>query len=148
MIKVILKNDVVGLGCSGEIKLVKDGYARNYLLPQQLALLASESNLKTIEMQQKKLQAKELSEFKKAQEFAVRLENLSVTITVEVNEEGRLYGSLTAPDIAKAISAEGIDIDKKSIILNAPLKELGIYDISVKLHPQVSAKVKIWIVKS
>lgn len=148
MIKVILKNDVVGLGRSGEIKLVKDGYARNFLLPQQLALPASESNLKTIEARQKKMQAKELLELKKAQEFAGRLENLSVTITVEVNEEGRLYGSLTAQDIAKAISAEGIDIDKKNIILNAPLKELGIYDINVKLHPRISTKVKIWIVKS
>lgn len=147
MIKVILKNDVAGLGKSGDVKQVKDGYARNYLLPRQLALIATECNLKNVEIEQKKMQAKRVLEIKKAQEFAGRLSNLSVTITVEVNEDGKPYGGLSVQDIAKAIQAEGVEVDKKSIVLETPLKELGIYDVNVKLHPEVLTKVKIWVVK-
>lgn len=147
MIKVILKSDVEGLGKSGEVKQVKDGFARNYLLPKQLVLPATEFNLKKVEIQQKKTQAKRLLETKKVQEIAGRLDSLSVTVAVEVNEEGKLYGGLSAQDIAKAIQAEGIDVDKKSIVLVGPIKELGIYDVPIKLHSEVTAKVKIWVVK-
>lgn len=147
MIKVILKSDVEGLGKSGEVKQVKDGFARNYLLPKQLVLPATEFNLKKVEIQQKKTQAKRLLETKKVQEIAGRLDSLSVTVAVEVNEEGKLYGGLSAQDIAKAIQAEGIDVDKKSIVLAGPIKELGIYDVPIKLHSEVTAKVKIWVVK-
>lgn len=147
MIKVILKSDVAGIGRSGEVKQVKDGFARNYLLPKQLALPATDFNLKKVETQQKITQAKRLLEIKKAQEIASRLDNLSVTVAVEVNEEGKPYGGLSAQDIAKAIQAEGAEVDKKSIVLDGPIKELGIYDVTIKLHSEVTAKAKIWVVK-
>ncbi len=147
MVKVILKEDVSGLGKSGDIKQVKDGFARNYLFPQKLALEASAANLKAVEAVAKKRQAQRQLEKNKALEVAAALSNLSVTLTVDVNEEGKMYGSLTAQDIARAVSAEGIEIDKKSILLDAPLKELGIFDLEVKLHPEVVSKIKVWVVK-
>jgi large subunit ribosomal protein L9 len=147
MIKVILREDVSGVGRTGDVKQVKDGFARNFLLPRNLAVEASSHNLKQIELEQKKRESKKQNEKKKAQEVAGKLSGLSVTMAVEVNEEEKLYGSLTSQDIAKAISAEGVDVDKKDIVLEAPLKELGIYDLEVKLHPDVSAKVKVWVVK-
>jgi len=147
MLKVILKEDVIGLGKSGEVKQVKDGFARNFLLPKKLALEATGANLKQVEAESKKRAAQRALEKKKAQEVAERLNNFSVTITVEVNEDGKLYGSLTAQDIAKSISVEGVELDKKNIVLNAPIKELGIYDLDVRLHSEVMVKIKVWVVK-
>ncbi len=147
MIKVILKEDCLGVGKSGEVKQVKDGFARNFLFPRKLALEATPNNLKQIEAESKKKEIQRALEKKKAQELAERLNNFSVTITVEVNEDGKLYGSLTAQDIAKSISAEGIELDKKNILLNSPIKEPGIYDIDVRLHNEVDSKVKVWVVK-
>lgn len=147
MAKVILREDVAGLGKIGEVKQVKDGFARNYLLPKNLVFVATDNNLKKIQAEQKKKEAQKTAEKKKAQELAEKLANLSVTMAVEVNENEELYGSLTAQDIAKAILAEGFDIDKKSIVLEVPIKALGIYDIDVKLHPEVIIKVKVWVVK-
>jgi large subunit ribosomal protein L9 len=100
-----------------------------------------------MELHQKKLQAKLIQEKKKAEELAEKLNGFSLTMTVEVNEEEKLYGSLGAADIQKALAGEGIDVDKKCIVLEAPLKALGIYDIDVKLHPDVTAKIKLWVVK-
>jgi large subunit ribosomal protein L9 len=147
MMKVILREDVTGVGRIGDIKQVKDGFARNFLLPKKLAMEASDYNLKQVEMDQKKKDVKQQLEKKKAQEVAAKLQNLSVTMAAEVNEDEKLYGSLSAQDIAGAISQEGIDIDKKSIILETPIKELGIYDLEVRLHPQVFTKIKVWVVK-
>lgn len=147
MMKVILREDVTGVGRLGDIKQVKDGFARNFLLPKKLAMEASDYNLKQVEMDQKKKDVKQQLEKKKAEEVAAKLQNLSVTMAAEVNEDEKLYGSLSAQDIAGAISQEGIDIDKKSIVLETPIKELGIYDLEVRLHPQVLAKIKVWVVK-
>lgn len=147
MIKVILRQDLAHLGKTGEVKQVKDGFARNFLFPKNLALLATEESLKQIENEQKKKETKKTLEKKKAEGLAEKFKNFSVTMTVEVNEEEKLYGSLTAQEIAKAIAGEGIDIDKKSILLNDPIKDLGIYDIDIRLHPEVTAKIKVWVVK-
>lgn len=147
MIKVILREDVSGIGRTGEVKQVKDGFARNFLLPRNLALVATDHNLKRIEAERKKIEDKLVSEKKKAQDLAQRLANFSVTIAVEVNEEGKLYGSLTAQDIVKAVASEGIELDKKSVALEVPIKDLGIYDLEVKLYPEVVVKIKVWVVK-
>ena len=147
MIKVILKEDVTGLGKAGEARSVKDGFARNFLFPRKLALLATQNSLKQIEDDQKRRETKRVLEMKKAEELAAKLANLSVTLTVEANEEDKLYGSLTAQDIARAIAAEGVEIDKKNIILETPIKDLGIYDLEVRLHAQLSVKIKVWVVK-
>ncbi|MFH0941259.1 MAG: 50S ribosomal protein L9 [Candidatus Omnitrophota bacterium] len=148
MIKVILREDVAGFGKAGEAKQVKDGFARNFLFPKKLALAASEETLKQIERDQNKKEAKKGLEIKKAQEAALRLAGLSVTITAEVNEEEKLYGSLNASDIAAAIAAEGVEVNKKAVVLETPIKELGIYDIEVRLHPEVTSKIKVWVVKN
>lgn len=147
MIKVILREDIAGFGKAGEAKQVKDGFARNFLFPKKLALVASDETLKQIELDQNKKKAKKELEMKKAQEAALRLAGISVTITAEVNEEEKLYGSLNASDIAAAIVAEGVEVDKKAIVLETPIKELGIYDIEVRLHPEVTSKIKVWVVK-
>ena len=147
MLKVILREDVAGFGKAGEAKQVKDGFARNFLFPKKLALAASDETLKQIERDQNKKKAKKELEIKKAQEAALRLAGLSVTITAEVNEEEKLYGSLNASDIAAAIAAEGVEVNKKAVVLETPIKEPGIYDIEVRLHPEVTSKIKVWVVK-
>lgn len=147
MLKVVLRSDVAGIGKAGDLKQVKDGFARNYLFPRNLAAVATEQALKQIEQEQKKRQAKQTQEKKKAEELSARLNGVSLTMTVEVNEEEKLYGSLSQQDIQKALSTEGIDLDKKCILLESPIKDLGIYDIDIKLHPEVGAKIKVWVVK-
>lgn len=145
--KVILRDDVAGLGKSGDVRQVKDGYARNFLLPRNLALLATGQNLKQIESEKKKKEAQQLLEKKKAQDLAEKLSGLSLTMAVEVNEQEELYGSLTANDIAKAVAAEGIALDKKCLVLEQPIKCLGIYDLEVRLYSGVDAKLRVWVVK-
>ncbi|QAT17962.1 50S ribosomal protein L9 [Candidatus Velamenicoccus archaeovorus] len=145
--KVVLRSDVPGIGKIGEVKQVKDGFARNFLLPQNLAVIATDHALKQMELEQKKRQARLAQERKKAEELAQKLNGFSLTITVEVNEEEKLYGSLTVQDIQKTLAGEGIDVEKKCIVLEAPLKALGIYDIDVRLHPEVTSKIKVWVVK-
>ena len=147
MIKVVLKGDVAGVGRMGDVKQVKDGFARNFLLPRNLDSVATDHALRQVEIDQKKKETKKALEKKKAQELAEKLNNLSVTMAVEVNEDGKLYGSLTAQDIEKALSAEGIEIDKKMILLASPVKDLGIYDLDIRLHPEVAVKIKVWVVK-
>ncbi|MFB3918767.1 MAG: 50S ribosomal protein L9 [Candidatus Velamenicoccus archaeovorus] len=147
MLKVVLRSDVPGIGKIGDVKQVKDGFARNFLLPQNLAVIATDHALKQMELEQKKRQARLAQERKKAEELAQKLNGFSLTITVEVNEEEKLYGSLTVQDIQKSLAGEGIDVEKKCIVLEAPLKALGIYDIDVRLHPEVTSKIKVWVVK-
>ena len=147
MIKIVLKGDVAGVGKTGDVKQVKDGFARNFLLPRNLASVATDHALRQVEIDQKKKETKKVLEKKKAQELAEKFNSLSVTMAVEVNEDGRLYGSLTAQDVEKALSAEGIEIDKKMILLASPIKDLGIYDLDIKLHPEVAVKIKVWVVK-
>ena len=147
MIKIVLKGDVAGVGKTGDVKQVKDGFARNFLLPRNLASMATDHALKQVEIDQKKKETKKASEKKKTQELAEKFNNLSVTMAVEVNEDGKLYGSLSAQDVEKALSAEGIEIDKKMILLDSPIKDLGIYDLDIKLHPEVAVKIKVWVVK-
>ena len=147
MIKVVLTGDVAGVGKIGEVKQVKDGFARNYLLPRKLAFMVTDHALKQIADAEKKKENKKVLEKKKAQELAEKFNNLSLTLAVEVNEDEKLYGSLTAADIEKALSLEGVVVDKKMIGLSAPIKDLGIYDLDVKLHPEVVVKTKVWVVK-
>lgn len=147
MLKVILRQDVSGIGKAGEAKQVKDGFARNYLFPKNLAVVATDHNLRQIEADHKKTEAKKIQELEGARQAAEKLQGLSVTLTADVNEEEKLYGSLTAQEIAKAVSAEGVTIDKKMILLETPIKALGIYDVPVRLHADVTATLKVWVVK-
>jgi len=145
--EVILNTDIDRLGRAGQIVKVKDGFARNYLFPNRLAVPLTKENLRRLE--EKKRQAESLKEKAKSQaeELKQKLTNVSLTIPVLIQQDEALYGSITAVDIARALKEEGFDIDKSSIELEEPIKKLGIYEISVKLHPEVTAVVKVWIVK-
>ncbi|MGQ9559046.1 MAG: 50S ribosomal protein L9 [Candidatus Oleimicrobiaceae bacterium] len=146
--KVILKQDFEKLGKAGEVVEVKAGYARNYLLPKGVALEATSSNLRVFE-EQKKLDAQRLDKAKKAAlALADKLEGVSCTAAVAAGEEDRIFGSVTSQTIAQLLKEKGFDIDKKKILLEEPIKALGIYDVPIRLHPEVEVKVKVWVVKA
>ena len=144
--EVILKEHVDNLGRRGEIVKVADGYARNYLLPRKLALLATQGNKKQIEREKVKFDAQETEEKGVADAIAQRMANLDIAIARKVGETEALYGSVTASDIADAIGARGFDIDRRKLVLQEPIKKLGEYDIPVKLHRDVVTHVKVRVV--
>lgn len=145
--KVILTRDVPNLGKRTEVVEVKPGHARNYLIPQGLALPATDSALKDI---QSRIRSEELKLSKKkqlAEQQAKAINEISCTATVQAGEEDRLYGSVTAADIAELMAQQGIKIDKRKIVLEEPIKKLGVYNIPIRLHPEVEATVKLWVVR-
>jgi len=145
--KVILTEEVEAIGQPGDLLTVKDGYARNYLLPNNKAVHATTQNMKQLE-HQKRLIGEKLNKIKsEAEKLAKKLEQISCTITKPAGEEDKLFGSVTSSDICESLNNEGIEIDKKKISLNEPLKELGIFNIPVKLHPEITATLKVWVVK-
>ena len=144
---VILSKDVEQVGKIGDVLKVKEGFARNYLFPQNLAYPATATNLKRIEQQKIKKIALDAKNKKEAEDLAEKLSKISCTVTVEVNDQEKLYGSVTEADIAKAIELEGFSIDKKSIVLEKPIEELGIFDVQIKLYPEVMAKIRLWVAK-
>ena len=145
--KVILKQEIKGLGKIGDIKSVKDGYARNFLFPKGLVIEANDSNLKIIEKEKAKIIEKQKKELVEVTEFAKKLSSVSITISVETGKENKIFGSIGSSDISEALKIEGFDIDKKLIILENPLKELGVFDVTVRIHPEVTTKIKVWLVR-
>ena len=145
--EVILKQDIAGLGKSNAVVRVKDGFARNFLIPSSLAVPLNPSNLKKMEAekQKKSLQVEKIK--KEAEALKEKLANFSLTIPVLVQDGEELYGSISAQDLAGALKEEGFQIDKNWILLDEPIKSLGIYEVPLKLHPEVSARIKVWIVK-
>jgi len=146
MLKVILRKNIDRIGKAGEIISVKEGFARNFLIPQNLAFIATDDNTARVEKEKKQLEQKKFIEKSKAQELADKLSTFSCTINSEAHDDN-LYGSITAQDIAKALEVENIKIDKSDVLLDAPIKKIGIYEVSIKLHPEVTTKIKVWIVK-
>ncbi|MDX1764018.1 MAG: 50S ribosomal protein L9 [bacterium] len=144
---VILKEDVENLGKIGEQVRVKPGYARNYLIPQGMAIEASVRNLKNLEHQKKLVQDRIYKTLKSAESLAKRIESTSITLSQKVGENERLFGSVTTMTIAAALEEEGIEIDKKKILLEEPIKQLGVYTIPIKLHPELTADLKVWVVE-
>ena len=145
--KLILRIDHEKLGSAGEIINVKAGYARNFLLPKGIAYLATEENVKRYENEKQQLNWRIEQEKRKSEELAKKLENVSCTIAVQVGEEEKLFGSVTSQHIADNLKEQGYDIDKRKIELEEPIKSLGIYSVPIKLHAEVDAKVKVWVVK-
>jgi large subunit ribosomal protein L9 len=145
--KVILKTNIDKMGAKGEVKEVKDGFARNYLIPKGLAVESNAANLKRLEEEQVKIKAKEAKDKEEAQVFAKELENHSYTISSRAGVDDKLYGAITSQDIADCIKQEVAEIDKKKIQLDEPIKKLGIYQIPIKIYPDVVANIKVWIVK-
>ena len=144
--EVILREHVDNLGRRGEVVKVADGYARNYLLPRKLALLATEGNKKQIERERAKFEAKEAEEQKVAGAIAERLASVEIEIARKVGETEALYGSVTTSDIAEALGARGFDIDRRKLQLADPIKKIGDVEVPVKLHRDVTTSVKVRVV--
>ena len=145
--KVLLRNDVRGLGRRGDIVDVKSGYARNFLLPRKLALEATDGNLKRLERMRATFAKKEATEREAAQKQADALSGVSLEVSRKAGEGDHLFGSVTSADVAEALHAKGYEIDKKKIVLVEPIKAVGEYEIPVKLHREVVAKVKLTVKK-
>ncbi len=146
MIEVILREDIQTLGKAGEMVRVKPGYARNYLLPHGLAFEATEGNKKRIEAETKARGVRNAAEKTEAETAAARLSAVSLTIAGKAGEEGKLFGSVTAQDVADALAREGHTIDRRRIELDHPIKSLGEHIVSVRLHPEVHAEVRVSVV--
>jgi large subunit ribosomal protein L9 len=146
-VKVILLRDVDALGSAGQIVTVADGYARNSLIPKRQALLATDANVSLFESRRRRHKAAEEREKRAAEGVAADLEKASLTVQVKVGEGERLYGSVTAQNIADLLKEQGHDVDRRSIELEEPIRALGVYNVPVQLHTGVKATVKLWVVK-
>jgi large subunit ribosomal protein L9 len=144
--KVILKSDIKGLGGMGEVVSVKDGYARNFLLPKGLVTEANPKNIRALEHEQKKIQDAARKLRVGAEALASRIASMTVTIMAKAGEEEKLFGSVTAMDIAEALKKEGLDIDRKKIVLDEPIKRLGNYAVNVKIHSDVITPLTVVVI--
>ena len=144
--EVILREHIDNLGRRGEVVKVADGYARNYLLPRKMALLATEGNKKQIERERVKFEAKEAEERKVAEALRDRLANVEIVIARKVGETEALYGSVTTADIAEALAAKGFDIDRRKLQLADPIKKVGEFNIALRLHRDVPTQLKVKVV--
>jgi len=146
--QVLLITDVPGLGQTGDVVTVSDGYARNYLLPKKFATKVTPSALKLLEKLRIQQETTKKLELESAKELASKLSKLSCTITSKTSEGGgKLYGSVSAADIVENLKAQSIVLDKKCIELEHPIKEIGVYNVKVKLHSQVETNIKVWVVE-
>jgi large subunit ribosomal protein L9 len=144
---VILIEDVSNLGKRGDRVTVKNGYARNYLLPKRLALPATPSGVRMMKEEDRRRAVQEVKMYREAEELAKSLNKVSCTAEVQAGEDDRVFGAVTSADIAELLAAQGFEIDKRKVVLDEPLKALGVYTIPVRLHKDVEAKVKVWVVK-
>jgi large subunit ribosomal protein L9 len=145
--EVILREHVDHLGKRGEIVKVSDGYARNYLLPRKLALLATDGNKKHVERERKIMETRESEEKGQAEGIAARLSAIDIAIARRVGDTEQLYGSVTASDIADFLKAKGFEIDRRKLILPEPIKAVGEYNVPLKLHREVTVPLKVRVVK-
>jgi large subunit ribosomal protein L9 len=145
--QIILRDDMENLGKSGEVVTVKEGYARNFLLPRGHAIKATASDVKRVEHEKRVIAARTAKLSKEAQAEADSLSKVSVSIARAVGEENKLYGSVSSRDIAEALAAQGVTVDSKKIHLEEPLKALGLTEVQVKLGRGVNATIKVWVVK-
>ncbi len=145
--KIILRKNFDQLGKIGDVVTVKDGYARNFLIPRGIAYVATEGNMKALEAEKKAYLKKLQKEQKEAETLAAEIEKLQITIPVKVGEDDKLFGSVTSMMIAEEIVAKGVNVDKRTIQLSEPIKQLGIHEVPVKLHANVTANIKVWVVR-
>jgi len=145
--EIILRQAVENLGKPGDVVKVKAGYARNYLLPHGLAYEATPGNLKRIQQERDRLEAAENERRGAAQGIAEKLEQVSLTFSARVGEEGKLFGSVTAADVAQQLEAQGFHVEKRQIDLHEPIKALGVYRVPIRLHADVKPEVRVWVIK-
>lgn len=144
--KIILTRDIENLGGAGDIVRVKDGYARNYLIPKGLALPADEKNIKELEFNRRRIQKHIEGEYGKARELAEKIAAIDITIAKKVGEEGKLFGSVTTREIADALKEKGFEIEHRQVLLDAPIKKSGVYEVELKLFRELKGTVKLWVV--
>lgn len=145
--KIILRKNYEQLGSVGQIVDVKDGFARNFLIPRQIAYAATPGNVKAFEEEKVLIEKREAKELEAAQKLSSELENVSITIPVKVGEEDKIFGTVTTQMIADALKEKGFEVDKRKIEIPEPIKSLGIYTVTIKLHPSVVTSVKTWVVR-
>lgn len=146
--ELLLKKSIENLGRIGDVVSVRPGYARNYLLPYGYAVPVTKANLAQIEKVRARALAEEKARVESLKEYAQKLDQASVTIEGRANEEGHLFGSVTAAQIADALREKGFEVDAKAVRLDNPLKEIGVFDVPVHLHQDVDATVKVWVVQA
>ncbi|MEX1187442.1 MAG: 50S ribosomal protein L9 [Gemmatimonadaceae bacterium] len=145
--EVILRQAVDNLGHTGDIVNVSAGFARNYLLPRGFAYEATAGNKKRMEQERERLEAAEASRREASEELARKLEPVSLTFSARVGEEGKLFGSVTTADIAHQLEGQGFKIEKRQIELHEPIKALGVYRVPIRVHADVRAEIKVWVIK-
>lgn len=145
--QVILLEDVPSLGKAGEVVRVSDGYARNYLIPQRKGIASTEKNLKMLEHQKREVQKRIEKKRKDVQKIAETIEGLSCTLTRSAGESGKLFGSVTSMDIENFLKEQGIEVDRKKIHLEEPIKSIGMYSVPIRLDAQITAHLKVWVVQ-
>jgi len=145
--QVILLEDVPALGKAGESVKVSEGYGRNYLIPQKKAILATEKGIKILEHQKREVQQRMGKAKKDVEKVAEQIEKLSCTFAKPVGESGKLFGSVTSMEIESFLKENGIDVDRKKILLEEPIKNLGMFTVPIKLHPELTAQLKVWVVQ-
>ncbi len=145
--EIILRQAIENLGKPGDVVKVSAGYARNYLLPHGLAYEATPGNLKRIQQEKDRLEAAENERRGKAQELAAKLEEVSLTFSARVGEEGKLFGSVTAADIHQQLEQQGFHVERRQIDLHDPIKALGVYKVPVRLHADVKPEIRVWVIK-
>ncbi|BAB07749.1 50S ribosomal protein L9 [Halalkalibacterium halodurans] len=145
--KVIFQQDVKGKGKKGEVKNVSEGYARNYLIPNGLAVEATSANMKNLNAKKKSEEKKKEEELQEAKAYQTELEALTLELKAKSGEGGRLFGAISTKQIAEALSREGKKVDKRKILLNDPIRSLGYTNVPIKIHPEVTATVKVHVVE-
>jgi large subunit ribosomal protein L9 len=145
--QVILLEDIPSLGKAGDLVKVSDGYGRNYLIPRKKAAFATEKNLKALQHEKAQVQQRLAKVKKDAGKMAQEIENLSCTFVKNVGESGKIFGSVTSMDIEAFLKENGLEIDRKKILLDEPIKNLGMHTVTIKLRPEVAAHLKVWVVQ-
>ncbi len=145
--QIILLEDVPALGKAGESVKVSDGYGRNYLIPQKKGILATEKSVKILEHQKREVQQRMGKTKKDLEKVVEQIGNLSCTFAKTVGESGKLFGSVTSMEIESFLKENGIDVDRKKIVLEEPIKNLGVFTVPIKLHAEVTAHLKVWVVQ-
>jgi large subunit ribosomal protein L9 len=145
--KIILKDDIEKLGSAGDIVEVKAGYGRNYLLPRNLAVMASAAHMKNLDLIKKQKDQRDQKKLRAATGEKEKLEAISITASVQVGEEDKVFGSVTSQTVAELLAAAGHPVDRRKIHLEDPIKELGLFTVPIKLATDVTADVKLWVVK-
>ena len=145
--QVLLREDLGNLGRRGDVVRVSPGYARNFLLPKRLAMLVTPANMELIEQEQRALQVRRDRDKQSAEELARRIAEVSCTIVKKVGENDTLYGSVTTQDLGAVLEKDGIEIDRRRILLDEPIRVLGVFTVPIRIHPEVTADLKVWVVR-